>query len=397
MARERVSPGTERGKNGKTRRVRQQGRVVDFPAPAARRPKLAITGGSSLLGSGLLRALLARGSHDVVVFDLVPPPDFSPHVEHRFLDLNLPHADGTVLKLLLEERPDVIVHLAAVRSPSREATYAHELNAIGPLHVLAAAGEAGVPRIILGGTTLVYGARGDNPNYLTEEHRLRPDPRDRFVGDFVEAESHARQHAKTHPDARVTVLRFAPLLSPEVRDFRTRLFESPVVMTLLGYDPILQFLDPDDAVDALLRTIDTPTARGVFNIAPDGVIPLSTTLMMYGALPVPFFHPLAYALQETAWLAGVGVMPGVHAHYLRYLCVADNAKARRVLGFAPSKTTLETVLATARARRGRGRALDWDALEDAVRRAAYRFDRAVRKGRNGETAAKEPEREKAVS
>ena len=53
-------------------------------------------------------------------------------------------------KLLLEEKPDVIVHLAQLRSPSHQTTYAHELNSIGALHVFAAAGEAKVPRVILG-------------------------------------------------------------------------------------------------------------------------------------------------------------------------------------------------------------------------------------------------------
>src|SRR5512140_2776177 len=119
MARE---AGTAADGRKKRRAPRRQGRAVDFPQPAARRPKLAITGGSGLLGARLVRALAARGTLDVVVFDLVPPPDVSPHVAHRFLDLNLPHADGTVLKLLLEERPDAIVHLAALRSPSREST-----------------------------------------------------------------------------------------------------------------------------------------------------------------------------------------------------------------------------------------------------------------------------------
>lgn len=389
MAREAEKPGG--------RRRRPQGKLVGFPPTPARRPKIAVTGGSGLLGGKLVRALAARGSHDVVVLDLVPPPDASAVVRHRFLDLNLPHADGAVLKLLLEEKPDAIVHLAALRSPSREATYAHELNAIGPLHVLAAAGEAGVSRIILGGTTLVYGARGDNPNYLTEDHPLRPDPHDRFVGDFVEAEKHAREHARSHPDSRVAVLRFAPLLSPEVRDYRTKLLESPFLVTLLGYDPLLQLLDPDDAVAALLRTIDVPGARGVFNIAPDGVLPLSTALLLYGTLPVPLLHTFAYPLFETAWLAGLGPMPGVHVHYLRYLCVADNAKARRVLDFTPSKTTLDTVLATARARRGSGRALDWDALADAAQRAAYRVERAVKRGRRSEPEAPAPARREAAS
>ena len=213
-------------------------------------------------------------------------------VRHRFLDLNLPFADGTLFKLLKEERPDAIVHLAQLRSPSRQATYAHELNAIGALHVFAAAGEAKIPRILLGSTSLVYGARGDNPNFLSEEHPLRPDPEDRFVGDFVEAESHARTHVRRHPESRVQILRFVPLLSPDVRDYRARLFAAPFSWQLLGYDPLVQALHPDDAVDALVRALDRPEAQGVFNIAPEGVVPLSTVRLLFGSLGIPVPHPL---------------------------------------------------------------------------------------------------------
>jgi UDP-glucose 4-epimerase len=353
---------------------------VRFPKVAdavTRRSKVIVTGGSGFFGERLVRALLARGDRDVVVFDLVPPADL-PQVKHRFLDLNLPFADGTLFKLLMEEKPDVIVHLAQLRSPSRQTTYAHELNSIGALHVFAAAGEAKISRILLGSMSLVYGARGDNPNFLTEDHPLRPDPEDRFVRDFVEAESHARSHVRRHPDARVQILRFVPLLSPEVRDYRARLFAAPFSWQLMGYDPLLQALHPDDAVDALVRALDRPDAQGVFNIAPEGVVPLSTVRLLFGSLGIPVPHPIGYALYEAAWLAGVGLMPGVHADYLRYLCVVDGAKARRLLGFTARNATLEVVLETARARTGAGRLVDFDAVADAARSGRYAFEQRVR-------------------
>lgn len=361
------------------------GKVVSF-APPERRAKVAVTGGAGLLGSRLVRALAARGGWDVVILDLAPAPDVPPEVRHRFLDLNLPHADGTLLTLLREEKPDVLVHLAALRSPSRDATYAHELNSIGALHVLSAAGEAGVDRIVLGSTTLVYGARGDNPNFLTEGHPLRPDPADKFVRDFVEAESHARDHVRRNPKCRLAILRFAQLLGPELRDYRSKWFASPVVLSLLGYDPLVQALHPEDAVDALLLTLEKPDAHGVYNVAPDGVVPLSTVYLLFGTIAVPVPHPVAYALIEAAWTAGIGLMPGAHADYIRYLAVASNDKAKKELGFAPKHTTLETVLETARARFGSGRLLDWDALEDAAQRAAYRFQRKVRARRPPDAA-----------
>jgi UDP-glucose 4-epimerase len=362
------------------RAERPEGRVIDF-APAQRRPKLAVTGGAGFLGSRLVRALSLRDEWEIVVLDLAPAPNVPADVRYRFLDLNLPQADGAVYKLLKEEKPDVVVHLAALRSPSLDATYVHELNSLGALHVVAAAGEAKVPRVVMGSTTFVYGARGDNPNYLTEDHPLRADAHDRFVQDFVEAEKHARDFQRSHPEAKLTVLRFAQVQAPEVRDYKTRYFEGPAAITLLGYDPLIQVLHPDDATSALLTAVTNPEIRGVFNVAADGVLPLSTVLMLYGTLPIPVPDPFGYAVVEALWLAGLGLAPGVHTSYLRYLCVASNDKAKKLLGWSPQWTTLDTILATVKARKGRGRALDWDALEEAARRARYNLEKKLRSHR----------------
>jgi UDP-glucose 4-epimerase len=372
-----AAAASEPGKGGASRRGRT-GRVVAFAPAPPKRPKVVVTGGAAPLGARFIRALAARETHDIVVFDLVPSADAPAEVRHRFLDLNLPHADGTVFKLLKEEKPDAVVHLAQIRSPSRQATYVHELNAIGSLHVLAAAGEARVARVILGSTTLVYGARGDNPNFLTEEHPLRPDPQDRFVRDFVEAESHARTHVRRHPEARIAVLRFAPFMSADVRDYRAKALAMPLAVSLMGYDPLLQALHTDDAVQAILLALDNHEAAGVFNVAPEGVIPLSTARLLFGSLSVPVPHGPAYALYEAAWELGVGLFPGVHAHYLRYLCIADNRKARKVLGFAPRRTTLEVMLEAARARRGGTGLLDFDRLDEAARVASYHYQMRVK-------------------
>lgn len=360
-------------------RKRSTGKVVGFPPAGGARPRVAVTGGSGYLGARFVRALAARGTWDVVVLDLAPAANTPAEVRHRFLDLNLPHSDGTVYRILKEEQPEVLVHLAGVRSPLRDAVYAHELNSIGTLNVFGAAGEANVKRLIHYSTTMVYGARGDNPAFLTEEHPMRADVSDQFVRDSVEAERHCRDFARRHPEARVAVLRYAPILAAERRDYRIRYLEGPVSLTMLGYDPLLQWLHPDDASGALLRTIDAPDAHGVFNIAPDGALPLSSTLMLFGTLSVPLPHGLAYTAAEAAWIAGLGTAPGAHAHYLRYPCVADNAKARKVLGFAPRSTTLETVLETARERRRAGRAIDFGALEEIARMAAYHLERRMKR------------------
>ena len=47
------------------------------------------------------------------------------------------------------------------------------------------------------------------------------------------------------------MLRFATLLGPGVHTFYTRLFSKRVVPVVLGYDPLVQLLHPDDALDAV--------------------------------------------------------------------------------------------------------------------------------------------------
>lgn len=148
---------------------------------------------------------------------------------------------------------------------------------------------------------------------------------------------------------------------------------------MLGYDPLLQWLHPDDASEGLLRALDAPEAHGVFNIAPNDSLPLSSTLLLFGTPSVPLPHGLAYVAAEAAWIAGLGTAPGAHAHYIRYPCVAANDKAREVLGFSPKKTTLETVVEAARARRSVGRAIDFDALDEIARMAAYRLEQRMRR------------------
>ena len=63
----------------------------------------------------------------------------------------------------------------------------------------------------------------------------------------------------------------------------------------MGYDPLVQALHTDDAVQAILLALDRPEATGVFNIAPEGVLPISSARLLFGSLPVPVPHGLAYA------------------------------------------------------------------------------------------------------
>jgi len=311
--------------------------------------RVAVTGIGSFLGGRLLRRLVeAHGGEQVVAVDVAAPPP-ALGARYRDIDLTEPASDEALLRVFREEEVTTVVHFAFLTNPRRDSSFAHELESIGTLSLMAAAAAAGVKRVVVRSFTAVYGARGQNPNFLTEESPLFPDPSLGWVRDKLEAEQHAASFARRYPGMTVTVLRFAPLLGPEVRTFYTRIFDKRVVPVLLGYDPLVQLLHPDDALDAAMRAIEADV-KGPLNVVPRAAIPLDAALHLSAKVPVSIPHPLAYALTQALWAAGIAEAPSGFLDYVRYLFVADGDRALRELGFRARHSSRESLLAYLRYR-----------------------------------------------
>ncbi len=295
--------------------------------------RVAVTGTASFLGARILRKLAdERGPQAVVAVDIASPPATLHGVHHRMVDLTLPGADQRLVDVFREERVDTVVHAAFFTDPRPDTAYSHELESIGTLNLVAAAAAAGVRHLVMRSMTAVYGARGQNPSFLTEDRRPQPNPAFGWVVDKLEAEGHVLSYGQRYPSLGVTILRFAPLLGPGVHTFYTRIFSRRVVSVVLGYDPLVQFLHPDDAV----RAVDLALAKGpcgVVNVVPRSSISLLTALHLAEKVTVPVPHVLAYALADLWWSVGLGAAPGGFVDYVRFLFVADGEKARRELGF----------------------------------------------------------------
>jgi UDP-glucose 4-epimerase len=252
------------------------------------------------------------------------------------VDLTLPTADADLAAIWKREGVDTVVHAAFLSSPTHAAAWAHELESIGTMHVLNAVAECNVRKLVVWSQTVVYGAHPLNPNFLTEDHELRGDKsKSRFVKDKVEVERQVHRFRRENPDTIVSTLRTAATLGPTIRNFATRFFSRPVAPTLMGFDPLMQFVHERDVTDAFVRAVDGDFP-GEFNIVGDGVLPYSTILAMMGKLPIPMPHFLAYPLSQALWATQVFDSPPNFLDFLRFLCVADGAKAEKVLGYKPS-------------------------------------------------------------
>lgn len=307
--------------------------------------RLAITGTSSFLGSRLLRRLVeARDPDSLVAIDIASPPATLDGVRHRMVDLTLPGADQRVVDVLRDEEVDTVVHAAFFTSPRRDASYAHELESIGTLHLVAAAAAAGVRHFLMRSFTAVYGARGQNPNFLAEDHRPEPNPSLGWARDKLESEQHALSFAKRYPSMGVTILRLATLLGAGIHTFYSRILAKRVVPVVLGYDPLVQLLHPEDALEAVEAAL-AKGPSGIVNVVPRDPISLLTALHLAEKVTVPVAHPIAYALADLSWASGIGAAPGGFVDYARFLFVADGAKAKRELGWSARHRSRDALVA----------------------------------------------------
>ena len=176
-----------------------------------------------------------------------------------------------------------------------------------------------------------------------ETHPLRGHSESRFLRDKIEAEQVVASFARSSPETLVTVLRLAPILGPTVKNYLTRYLGRSMVPTVMGFDPLMQFLHEVDALAAFKLAVmrDIP---GVFNIVGDGVLPLSTVIQLTGRIGLPIPHPVMYPIVSALWTAQLSEAPPTFVDYARWLCVADGDKALRELKFRPAFTTREAVL-----------------------------------------------------
>ncbi|MEE1927679.1 NAD-dependent epimerase/dehydratase family protein [Streptomyces sp. TRM 70351] len=148
------------------------------------------------------------------------------------------------------EPADVVVHLALDLDLESDAAARTAYNVRGTQTVLTAAAAAGVRRVVLCTSAMVYGALQDNDVPLAEDAELRATAEATGVGDLLEIERLAERAPRAHPGLEVTVVRPAVLVGGTDTAL-TRYFESPRLLVVAGSRPCWQFCHVEDLVSAL--------------------------------------------------------------------------------------------------------------------------------------------------
>jgi nucleoside-diphosphate-sugar epimerase len=204
---------------------------------------VAVTGAAS--GAGLLltqRLVDCAGVRKVVAID--ERRGDVPEATWRVLDLR----DPAIAERL--RGVDVVVHLGLDLDLGSDPKARTAYNVRGTQTVLTAAAAAGVRRVVLCTSAMVYGAQPDNDVPLAEDAPLRATEEASFVGDLLEIERLGRRAPRAHPGLNVTVLRPAVLVGGTDTAL-TRYFESPRLLVVAGSRPCWQFCHVEDLVTAL--------------------------------------------------------------------------------------------------------------------------------------------------
>ncbi|GAA4785158.1 NAD-dependent epimerase/dehydratase family protein [Streptomyces ziwulingensis] len=313
-----------------------------------------VTGVARQLGGRFVRRLRRDPDVDRVVgVDAVPP-------EHHLGGADFVQADirqPTIARVLAETGADTVVHMDVTGTPlgSGSRTSVKETNVIGTLQLLGACQKSPVVRrLVVKSSTNVYGSAPRDPAVCTETTPAKSLPSGGFAKDAVEVEGYVRGFARRRPDVAVCVLRFANILGPLTDTPLASYFSLPVLPTVLGYDPRLQFVHEDDAIEVLRIASHEPRRAtlnsGTFNIAGDGVLLLSQCSRRLGRPTVPLPLPAVTWAGSLVRTLGVTDFSPEQIRLLTHGRVVDTTQMRETLGFRPTRTTAETFADFARGR-----------------------------------------------
>lgn len=290
--------------------------------------RIVVTGGAGRLGRSLVAGLAAAG-HEIVSIDRAES-DAAELAGIRQLALDLTDADATARALRAEADAgaDAVIHLAAIAVPfSAPEDVILRTNAVLAVSVLGGSVAAGITRIVAASSPTVLGYNcptGWMPERFPLDEQTEPRPWNAYALSKHLIEQTVRMYARQTGDA-VRFASFRPcfVIAPEEwagaptqqgHTVRQRL-DNPA----LSAPAVFNYVDARDVAtfcDRLLAAVpDIPNAETFFVGADDALArePLAEL--------IPRFHPGT----EQAAAALTGTSPAF-----------SNAKARRLLGWAPA-------------------------------------------------------------
>jgi len=299
--------------------------------------RVLVTGGSGFLGSHVTSVLAGRDDVELVVSADVRRGERREGVIDTVLDVTDP---AVLAPALREHRIDTVVHLAAIVNPGRDVDLEYRVDVTGSANVLAACVETGVRRIVVSSSGAAYGYHADNPEWIDEDHPLRPSDAFPYSRHKGMVEEMLAAHRRRHPELEQVVFRIGTILGPTVRNQITALWDGRFILRIAGSVSPFVFVWIDDVAAAIARAA-TDGPPGVFNVAGDGRMTVPDIAERLGKrqLVIPSWM-LAAALAAGRLLRLTEHGPE-KVRFLQHRPVLSNRRLNEEFGFTPARTSRE--------------------------------------------------------
>ncbi|MEP7055459.1 MAG: NAD-dependent epimerase/dehydratase family protein [Actinomycetota bacterium] len=348
--------------------------VLGTPPPA--RPlTVAVIGAAGPLGDQIVRTLGADPAFaGVIAIDSTATParrraalpieltpEASVRVAWRTADVRHPSFARAL------DGVDVVVHAGVEQDPSAAAAPRRARNLDGVRTLLEAVAIAGVRRVVVLSSAMVYGAFADNPALIDENYELRAAADDSIVGDFLQIERLLADFASSHKDISVVVLRPTTIVGPGCDGVLIRHFETSRLLAIRGVTARWQFVHVADVAGACLLAV-TAVIDGIVNVAPPATLTQGDLETITGSRRVELPASVVFGAADRLHRAGVTMAPAGEVAYLAYPWVVDSGRLLEA-GWRPaydSAAALRAHLVVARSPEGARRI----GSNDATRAAA---------------------------
>ena len=304
--------------------------------------RVLITGVSNPLGAAVARRIASQVPY-LFGCDVADPVS-------ALEEMDFVHADtrmSVIGKLVRQLRIDTVVHLAVMVDSHRDERSVHETNVIGAMNVLVGCSAPASPvrKLVVKSSQAVYGAGPTDASFYSEDVANWDRYASGVVRDLLEMEQLVADFAMRTQACGASVLRLGYRVSEGTS--LAKYISLPIVPTFAGFDPRLQLLHEDDAVEAIVRAV-VGEHPGVFNVAGAGVVLLSQAVGIMGGRVAPALPPYGKWFSRAALKSFARIdLPSHIIDFVAYGSVMDCSRLRAEFGWTPSFSSRQTMDALA--------------------------------------------------
>jgi UDP-glucose 4-epimerase len=304
--------------------------------------KVLITGACGYIGKQLIQKLLQQ-QVAISATDIVENQFVTENKNYTFFKADL-RAD-TIKNWIIQEKPDVVIHLAAIVSPTKNMTRAfiYDVEVNGTQKILDACVTAEVEKIVVTSSGAAYGYYKDNSEWLKENDSIRGNKEFAYAWHKRVIEEMLADYRIKYPKLKQVILRVSTILGDHTKNDITNLFEQKKMLALKGFATPFVIIWDQDLLN-ILTIAALEEKEGIYNVAGDSCITLREIAQIIQKpireVPVGIIK-FGLTLAKPLKISRYGPE---QVKFLQYRPVLDNKKLKETFGYVPQKTSKEAFL-----------------------------------------------------